>query len=279
MCALEIILLIAALCSSAASGYFICASIGWPYFWIAILLVLPAYAVLFCLWVLFLLIWGFFFDKKKEVEHFSRFYYSILYATDKAFLRLNRVRVRIRHEERITDRYFVLMSNHISNWDQMAVIAAFKKRHQPLCCITKPENLSFPIAGPFIHHSGFIPINREDPKEGKKAIEKAVNFLDKKECNIYICPEGTRNKSEAPLLPFHAGSFSLAIWAKAPIVLICIKGSKEIKNNAPWRRSFVDIDVVKVITPEEYAGKTPGEVAKLSESIILDNLLEDSLTL
>ncbi len=279
MCLLEIILLFLALALSATSGYFICVAIGWPFFWIAILLVLPIYVVLFYLWVLFLFLWGLSFDKKKEVKHFSRFYYSILYSTDKAFVRINRVYVRIRHEERIPEGNFVLMSNHISNWDQMAVIASFKKRHQPICCVTKIENLSFPIAGPFIHHSGFIPINREDPKEGKKAILKAVSFLKNKECNVYICPEGTRNKSEAPLLPFHAGSFSLAIWAKAPIVLICIKGSKEIKKNAPWRKSYVDIDVVKVIRPEEYEGKSPGELAKISQNIILDNLLEDSLTL
>lgn len=92
---------------------------------------------------------------KKEVKHFNRFYYSFLYTTDKVFTRVNRVHVRVRHDRLIPDHQrFVLVSNHISNWDQMVVIAALKKKYQPLACVTKPENLSFPIAGPFIHHSG-----------------------------------------------------------------------------------------------------------------------------
>lgn len=126
---------------------------------------------------------------------------------------------------------------------------------------------------------GVYPINREDPIEGKKAIEQGVRYLKDGECNVYICPEGTRNKTDAPLLPFHPGSFRLATWAKAPIVVICLKGTKEIKENAPLRKSYVDIDVIRVIYPEEYERLTPASLASMCQEIIMDNLLEDSLLL
>lgn len=252
----------------------------WYYFWISFFFPLPLYIILFYGWVSLLLVWGFFFNTKKEIHHFSRFYYSFLYQTDKTFVKVNRVHARVRHENLIPSKQrFVLISNHVSNWDQMVVIAALKRKFQPLACVTKPENLSFPIAGPFIHHSGFIPINRDNPLEGKKAIEQGVRYLKDNECNVYICPEGTRNKTEAPTLPFHPGSFRLAMWAKAPIVLLCLKGTKEIKGNAPLKKSYVDIDVVKVITPEEYEGLTPSFLASMCQEIIVDNLLEDSLLL
>ncbi len=273
MVSLEIVTLLLAIGVCALSDYFICMATNWYFFWIGILLLPIAYALLLFLWLLFLSIWGLFFNKKKEVKKFSRFYYHIIRVTDTAYLHLFRIRWKLNGFEKMPKNHdYVLVCNHISNFDQMVLIAALKKENQPMAWVSKPENMNFPIAGPYIHHAGYIPIDRENPINGVKAIRKGVEYLKTHQCSMGICPEGTRNKTDAPLLEFHAGSFKMATWANVPIVVICLKGTKEIKKRIPWRSCHVSIDLVDVITPEEYALKSTTEISDRAREKILNDL-------
>lgn len=273
MTILEIALCLLSLGLSATSGYYVYWGLGPSFLWIPFLLVPVFYVALLYVWIFFVFLWGLFFDKKKKVEHFDPFYYSILQSTDRAFVKASRVRWRFFGYQNVPkEGRFVLVSNHLSNWDQMVLIAALKKKEQPLACITKPENMNFPIAGPFIHHSGFIPIDREHPEKGREAIEKGVRYLKNGESNICICPEGTRNKTEAPLLPFHPGSFKLASWANVPIVVVCLKGTKEIHKRVPFRSARVDIDILETIYPDKYEKMTSQELATYCENLIKNDL-------
>ncbi len=276
MTLLEFILWILSICSEVAMGYGIYVTIGPTYLFIPIILTPFIFIVWFALWILLITLWGFTFDKKKEPK-FSKFYYAILVATDTLFLRIIRVHIHLNGKEKLPkDRRYLIVSNHVSNFDHMTLLAAFRKEEYPLLAITKPENMDFPIAGPLIHHSGFIPINRENAKEGIKAIIKGANYLKSGTLNIAICPEGTRNKTEELLLPFHPGSFKLAEWGKAPIVIICFRGTKEIAKLVPWHKAIVNIDILEAINPEDYEGKNTTELAKHAEEIIIDHLKEEN---
>ncbi len=273
MVSLEIVILLLSMAISGCSAYFLCLATNWTFFWTAFIFLPISYLLLFALWVLFLILWGFCINKKKEVKKFSRFYYHIIRVTDTMGLHLCKISWKMNGFEKMPKNHdFVIVSNHVSNFDQMIIIAALKKINQPMAWVTKPENMDFPIAGPFIHASGYIPIDRENPINGVKAIKKGVEYLKTHQCAVGICPEGTRNKTDAPLLEFHPGSFKMAVWANVPIVVVCLRGTKEIKKRAPWRRSRCELDLVDVITPEEYQGKTTAEISSRAREAILKDL-------
>jgi 1-acyl-sn-glycerol-3-phosphate acyltransferase len=51
---------------------------------------------------------------------------------------------------------------------------------------------------------------------------------------IFICPEGTRNKTKEPLLDFRDGAFRLAIQAQTPLAVMTIVNSgKLLSPNRP----------------------------------------------
>lgn len=58
--------------------------------------------------------------------------------------------------------------------------------------------------------------------------------------SVFIFPEGTRNKndSDLPLLPFHEGSFRMALKSKCPIVPVAICNTVNVwEAHFPWIRS------------------------------------------
>ena len=82
----------------------------------------------------------------------------------------------------------------------------------------------------FFKMVGCISVDRENHEEAKKAKEKAINIL-KKGGAIGIFPEGTRNKTDAFLLPFKYGAVSMAQKADATIVPFAVTGKYEKGGN------------------------------------------------
>lgn len=83
----------------------------------------------------------------------------------------------------------------------------------------KKEILSTPVLGFVAKKAKTIPVNRDG--NDVRAILDALKCLKNNE-KIVIFPEGTRNKTNEPLLPFKPGAAVLAIRAKAPIVPMVI---------------------------------------------------------
>ncbi len=240
-------------------GYLFYSSLGPWYSLIALALAYPSFLVLFLLWIVFLFLWGKTFNLKKEVHKPNRFYYLILHDTDMLLMTLLNVKVIFRGKEKLPlGQRYVIVNNHRSNFDQMIMIKKFKAK-DPLICVTKPENIKFPIAGPFIHHSGFVPINRDSMVEGVKDIQKAAKIVKEGYGNVAISPEGTRNKTDAILLPFHPGSFRLASEANAPLVISCLKRTNLIAGRVPLHHVRVYFDILEVIPAEEVKA-TPASV-------------------
>jgi 1-acyl-sn-glycerol-3-phosphate acyltransferase len=170
-----------------------------------------------------------------------------------------------------TDRRFLMVFNHRSNWDPMVLMSEFRKYN--LYFVTKPSNLNIPIAGPFMHRGGFIPVNREDNKEGLKSIVKATKIIQSNYGSIGIAPEGTRNKKlEKPLLDFHAGSFKIATKTNCPIVVAKVMNCEKIHKNFPFKRTRVIIEILDVLEYEDFKDKSTVEIS--SE---VHNMMEESI--
>lgn len=162
---------------------------------------------------------------------------------------------------------YMIIYNHVSNFDPMIIMDKFRR----VICVTKPENKKAPIAGPFIHKSGFISINRENDAEGIKAINKAIEYIENGYGQICIAPEGTRSKT-LELLPFHPGSFNIAKRTNVPILCIGLKHTNEIHKNILKRFTKVNMDVLALIEPSEYAELSTFEISNQIHKIYEDYL-------
>lgn len=241
------------------------------------ILTLPlTFVLLYLVYLGVLLVWGMMLNIKKERKKPNRFYYWLVHQTDFVLMRVLHIKIIVIGKEKLPKRHtrFVVVNNHISNFDQMVMIATLP---QPLYCVSKPENFHFPIAGPFIHHAGFIPVDRAHMTKGIEAIDQAVSYIKNKKGNIAISPEGTRNKTEQLLLPFHAGSFRIALDAKCPLVIVCLKGTKLVHTRAPFKRTRVIVKILETLPYEKIADKKPAELAQYSYNLILEELQKEAI--
>ena len=263
---------------SAYFGYLLYANLGPWYSFIAIAFIIPVFYVLYLVVLIFLFIYSIVLKHSKAPDEPNKFYLWMLRQNDSLLMTVLRVKIVVRGEELFPkDRRFLIVTNHRSNFDQMVMIKALKE--SPMIYISKPGNFKMPIAGPFIKAAGFIPINREDPKEGVKSILKAVDLIKEDKASIAISPEGTRNKTEEILLPFHPGSFQAAVKSECPLVIACLNGTAQIHKRAPWRRSTVYFTVLKTVYPEEYREMTTRDLANLSMNLIAEQLNKEGLIL
>ena len=114
----------------------------------------------------------------------------------------------------------------------------------------------------FFRMVGCISVDRENHEEAKKAKEKAISIL-KKGGAIGIFPEGTRNKTDAFLLPFKYGAVSMAKKTDATIVPFAVTGKYEKGGNLMVR--FGEPFKVTDMTVEEANDKLFNVIKSLKE--------------
>lgn len=116
------------------------------------------------------------------------------------------------------NRQYIFISNHISYLDIpeiMEVTRGFNVR-----ILAKSEMGRLPIFG-FIYRQGTVMVDRNDAEARKKSVYELKYFL-KKKISVFICPEGTFNKSNAPLKSFYDGAFRIALETKTPLLPVLL---------------------------------------------------------
>ena len=210
-------------------------------------------------------------DKNKPVEgKVSRYFRYMTISTVDAIIKIARVRVKVTGKELLPpDRRFMLVSNHLSRVDPMICMAKLHKT--PLMFVSKPENFKIPIAGAYVHKCKFLSIDRENPRNALSTLNTCAELLKSGELSVGIYPEGTRSKT-GELGEFHDGVFKIARDSKAPIVVMTLHGPENIPKNFPWRSTRVEMRIVRVIEPEEYAGMRMGPISAMVRDIIQQDL-------
>lgn len=196
----------------------------------------------------FIVLWisTIFLPKKEPIEKPLNVYGLIWFVCD-WLTTLLRIKIEFRGMEKFPSEPFVLVSNHISNFDPIVVLAKVKGRK--IAFVSKPSNFKIPVAGPYIHAAGFLAIDRENAMRAMRTIKRASELVVSEQMIMGIYPEGTRSKS-GELLQFKEGAFLLAKRAKAPVVVITTKGTNKIAKNKFFKRSKVELDVIEVIDAE-----------------------------
>ncbi|MBE6779033.1 MAG: hypothetical protein E7541_06580 [Ruminococcaceae bacterium] len=196
-----------------------------------------------------------------------RLLYRIMSATAEWVMLLCGIRIRLHHADRLPMNIpFLLVGNHLSNLDPLVTMAALR-RHQ-LAFVSKPENFKIPVAGPIMRHAGYLPIDRENPRNAVSTIKKAAQQITERALCMGIYPEGTRNKSGKGLLPFHGGSFKIATTAKCPIVVLTLRYQP---GPFPFKRTAY-LDVAAVLDAPFVTENRTDAISEKVQAIITDDL-------
>ena len=198
------------------------------------------------LFALGLLISTLFLPKEDPVEK-PRNYYGIIQLVCDWIVHLFRIKVEFKGMEKFPDEPFVLVSNHLSNFDPVVVLSKVKGRK--IAFVSKPSNFKIPIAGPYTHLAGFLAIDRENAMRAMRTIKRAAELVVSEQMIMGIYPEGTRSKT-GELLEFKEGAFLLAKRAQAPVVVITTKGTNKLGKNMIIQSKKVELEVIEIIDKE-----------------------------
>lgn len=115
----------------------------------------------------------------------------------------------------------VYLFNHSSTLDLFLITALSLPRVR---YIAKRELGYNPLFWVIAKLSGQIMIDRSDPREAVKQINRAYKYLRKRRFSLMLAPEGTRSRT-GKILPFKTGAFHAAVEMGYPIVPIYIEGA------------------------------------------------------
>ena len=209
---------------------------------------------------------------KKPPEHPWKLGMRMIYLTMDWLLTLFRVKIRMKGEEILPDEPVVLVSNHVSDFDPMAVLAVLPKRR--LIYISKDSNFKLPIVGRFIRRTGFLAIDREHAMKAMRTLKRAAEMICNDGVDVGIFPEGTRSKT-GELLEFKTGAFFLAKKANAPIVIMTTTGTEHISKNVFLRRTDVELDFLEVMDAETVQKLSLDEIGAYVRDKIAAHLKKD----
>lgn len=160
------------------------------------------------------------------------------------------------------DRPVLYVPNHRSIFD---IIVTY-----PLCVgqtayVAKKETKSFPIFSIWMAFMNCQFLDRKDLRKGLKVILKCSELI-KDGVSVCIFPEGTRNKTEDPVLAFHDGSFKIAEKSECAIVPVCINNTDQIFE-AQLPRIKKRKVIVEYCEPIETKGLSREEKKELSNKV------------
>ncbi|MCE7993818.1 MAG: 1-acyl-sn-glycerol-3-phosphate acyltransferase [Roseivirga sp.] len=129
------------------------------------------------------------------------------------------------HNREIIDKKksYIFVINHTSFMDAPAIAMSTPIQ---LRALGKKELSKIPVFG-FITSRVAVWVDRSDPESRKKSLARLIKTLDNG-ISILVAPEGTRNNSGDPLLPFFNGPFRLAIETGTPILPLVIHDAKKV---------------------------------------------------
>ncbi len=140
---------------------------------------------------------------------------------------VNGVKLEVRGEENFDrNKSYIFVLNHGSAGDIVIAPAAMRNRYRPL---GKKELTQIPLMG-YMFKKAVVLVDRSDPESRRESMERMREII-RQNISIMIAPEGTRNRTSAPLQPFRDGAFRLAIEFQLPIVPMVLLNTRKLYPN------------------------------------------------
>jgi 1-acyl-sn-glycerol-3-phosphate acyltransferase len=137
---------------------------------------------------------------------------------------LSRTRIYIEGLENVDlSRPQMLVANHSGLHDILALSARLPIQFR---WMAKKSLFRVPFMGWHMRRSGYIAIDRENPRDTAKSIAAAALAIQSG-TNAIAFPEGTRS-SNGDLGKFYGGAFSLALRTGVPLVPVVLDGSYRV---------------------------------------------------
>jgi 1-acyl-sn-glycerol-3-phosphate acyltransferase len=137
---------------------------------------------------------------------------------------LSRARVQVEGLENIDrSQPQIFAANHSGLHDILSLSA-----HLPIQFrwVAKKSLFNVPFMGWHMRRSGYIPIDRDNPREAARSIIEAARII-RGGVNAIAFPEGTRSRT-GDIGQFRSGAFALALRAGVPLVPITLEGSYRV---------------------------------------------------
>ena len=149
-----------------------------------------------------------------------------------------------------TDRAYVVVSNHESNWDLPSLVAGLSRL--VVRFVAKKQVMRIPIFGQALRVTGNVRVVRTETAADVERIRKGM-ARRAKEVSVMFFAEGTRSRDGA-LHPFKKGAFATAIGFGLPILPVAIAGTRPIwpKGKLRVRRAPVAIEVGEPISTDGF---------------------------
>jgi 1-acyl-sn-glycerol-3-phosphate acyltransferase len=227
-------------------------------FSLSLLIVTPCYLLVFL------------FAPKHKAPHIAHRFISRRWAG--SLLPLFFIRIKIKNGELIDkNKTYVFIGNHRSQLDIPAYAVACRNT---IRFLAKEELTKIPLMG-YIIRKLYISVNRKSKEDRQRSLNAMLESL-RDGISVFICPEGTRNKTSEPLLDFRDGAFRLAIESQLPLAVLTIKNSENILS--PLRPIELSPGVIECIwsAPVETKGMTENDLPALKETA--KNLMLKSLS-
>ncbi len=214
-----------------------------------------------------------FIDFKKDYDDYSPFYRFYVDCIVQSLNQILNVKLHVSGEECIPDERFLFVCNHRSAMDPLITMSATKKYN--LGFIAKKDIYKIPIISRLMHRSFCLKLDREDVKQDALTIIRAGKLIKAQKASIGVYPEGTRNKVDDGLLPFHNGSFKIAKKAKCPIVVATIKNPEQIFQKPLYIRKHVYLDYIGVLDKEFVAEHGTADIGDAIREMMLKKINSD----
>ena len=221
----------------------------------------------------FLILWLFSVavDMDKPQEEDSKLYRSVMYLYIEALITLVGLKMEVAGLEKTPkDGRFLLVCNHQNESDPGILLHYFKKSQ--LAFVSKKENRTMIVVGPFMHKILCQLVNRENDREALKTILKCIQLIREDKASIGAFPEGGILIKDK-LSHFRSGIFKIAQKTGVPIVVCTLKGTSDLFiNMRKLKRTHVRLHLVDVIPAEEVKGANTVELGERIYQMMLEDL-------
>jgi len=167
---------------------------------------------------------------------------------------------------------FIIYANHTSMTDIPTVALATQK---PVSWVAKASLGRIPFFGWALARVHMLVDRGGGADAARKMVEEATRRLNQGEI-LAIFPEGTRNRSPEPLLPFKKGAFILAKHTGAPIVPVAIKNAGRLwPAGKLWPcPGTIRVKIGPPLLPQ--AGERLGDLTERAQAALQILLTDDS---
>ena len=239
-----------------------------PLYFLGYFLAFFLLAVLFCVIACALV------DTKKPVKKESRFYRTILYPYVELLMNLFLVKLHTRGLEKTPENgRFLLVCNHQQFADPGILLHCFRKSQ--LTFISKQENRKLPIISKFMHTIRCQLLDRDNDRQGLRCIVECIRMIRADEVSVGVFPEGYTTK-DGKIRHFRPGVFKIAQKTGVPIAVCTLDGPLPLyRDVVRLKHTPVELHLVDVIQPEQYAGLHTTEIANMVYEMMIADLGEE----